>query len=126
MNKEKFIQSIFKFNCNYNEYTPLQLVQTFVANKQGITLKSNCILCKVYETQNMQMTLYLQKHDKKGGVKFKATAWKKHTLERIVSVHTKPSAKECGIFYWNIYFSGFLKENSSKFLMKYSQSLITN
>ena len=65
LNKEKFTRSIFKFNCKYNEHAPLQLVQSFVSNKQGITLKSNRVLGKIYETENIQMSLYLKKYDKK-------------------------------------------------------------
>ena len=54
----------FKLNCNYNKYTPLQLVQSFVANKQGITLKRYRILGKEHESDNMQMTFYFKKYNK--------------------------------------------------------------
>ena len=60
LNKEKFTRSIFKFNCKYNEHAPLQSVQSFVSNKQGITLKSNRVLGKIYETETIQVSLYLK------------------------------------------------------------------
>ena len=68
LSKEKFTKSIFKFNCNYNEHSPLELVQSFINNKQGISLKSNRVLCKVYDNENQQMEHYLNKYDKKGDV----------------------------------------------------------
>jgi len=68
LSKERFTKSIFKFNCNYNEHAPLELVQAFVKNKQGVSLKSNRVLCKSYENESQQMELYLKKYDKKEGV----------------------------------------------------------
>ena len=68
LSKERFTKSIFKFNCNYNEHAPLELVQSFVKNKQGVSLKSNRVLRKSYDNENQQMELYLKKYDKKEGV----------------------------------------------------------
>ena len=65
LSKEKFTKSIFKLNCNYNEHAPVELVHSFIKNKQGVSLKSNRVLCKVYDNENMQMELYLKKYDKK-------------------------------------------------------------
>ena len=67
LSKERFTKSIFKFNCNYNEHAPLELVQSFVKNKQGVSLKSNRVLHKSYDNENQQMELYLKKYDKKEG-----------------------------------------------------------
>ena len=68
LSKERFTKSIFKFNCNYNEHAPLELVQSFVKNKQGVSLKSNRVLHKSYDNENQQMELYLKKYDKKEAV----------------------------------------------------------
>ena len=68
LSKEKFTKSIFKFNCKYNEHAPVELVQSFIKNKQGVSLKSNRVLCKVYDNENMQMELYLKNYDKKENV----------------------------------------------------------
>ena len=68
LSKERFTKSIFKFNCKYNEYAPHELVQSFVKNKQGISLKSNRVLCKAYDNEQQQMELYIKKYDKKEGV----------------------------------------------------------
>ena len=79
LSKERFTKSIFKFNCNYNEHSPFELVQSFINNKQGITLKSNRVLCKVYDNENQQMENYIKKYDKKGdvfNVKYKLPAHK--------------------------------------------------
>jgi len=57
LSKERFTKSIFKFNCNYNEHAPLELVQSFVKNKQGVSLKSNRVLHKSYDNENQQMEL---------------------------------------------------------------------
>lgn len=63
--KEKFTKSIFKFNCNYYEHTPIEKVKAFIKNKQGVSLKSNRVLRKSYDNENQQMELYLKKYDKK-------------------------------------------------------------
>ena len=63
--KEKFTKSIFKFNSNYYEHAPIELVEAFVKNKQGVSLKSNRVLGKAYDNENQQMELYLKKYDKK-------------------------------------------------------------
>ena len=65
LSKERFTKSIFKFNTNYHEHAPIELVQSFVKNKQGISLKSNRLLNKSYDNENKQMELYLKKYDKK-------------------------------------------------------------
>ena len=68
LSKERFTKSIFKFNTNYHEHAPIELVQSFVKNKQGISLKSNRLLNKSYDNENKQMELYLKKYDKKNEV----------------------------------------------------------
>ena len=68
LSKERFTKSIFKFNTNYHEHAPIELVQSFVKNKQGISLKSNRLLNKSYDNENKQMELYLKKYDKKNDV----------------------------------------------------------
>ena len=47
--KEKFTKSIFKFNSNYYEHAPIELVKAFIKNKQGVSLKSNRVLGKAYD-----------------------------------------------------------------------------
>ena len=65
LSKDRFTKSIFKLNSSYNEHTPLHLLQAFIANKQGVSLKGNRVLRKVYDNENTQMELYLKKFDKK-------------------------------------------------------------
>ena len=64
LNKERFTKSIFKLNANYHEHTPVELVKAFIANKQGVSLKSNRVLRKVYDNENTQMAFYLKKYEK--------------------------------------------------------------
>jgi hypothetical protein len=66
--KKKFTKSVFKFNCSYNEHVPLELVQSFVINKLGVSLKRNRVLRKSYDNENKQIELYLAKYDEKESV----------------------------------------------------------
>lgn len=68
LSKERFTKSYFKLNCKYNEHTPVELVQAFVKNKQGVSLKHNKVLKTKYDNEETQMTEYLNNFDKKTNV----------------------------------------------------------
>ena len=61
LSKDRFTKSIFKLNSSYNEHTPLHLLQAFIANKQGVSLKGNRVLQKVYDTEKYTNGIIFEK-----------------------------------------------------------------
>ena len=64
LSKTRFTKSYFKLNRKYNEHTPIELVQAFIANKQGVSLKNNRVLKTKYDNEEQQMGEYLKNYDK--------------------------------------------------------------
>jgi hypothetical protein len=65
LSKEKFTKSYFKLNRKYNEHTAIELVEAFINNKQGVSLKNNRVLKTKYDNEETQMKEYMKNFDKK-------------------------------------------------------------
>ena len=68
LSKEKFTKSYFKLNRKYNEHTPVELVEAFINNKQGVSLANNRVLKNKFDNEEQQMKEYVKTYDKKAGV----------------------------------------------------------
>jgi len=64
LSKGKFTKSFFKLNKKYNEHTPVELVEAFINNKQGVSLKHNRVLKTKYDNEETQMKEYMKNYDK--------------------------------------------------------------